>query len=152
MHFDHFIPPSGHVLAHVVRPDRQLAVATIDQADELNDARAPEVDERVERRADRAPGIQDIVDQDDCPVGDVHRDGGGPQGTRRALVNVVTIQGDVQLAKRHFPPFELPYPLLEASGERYATRAETNEDQIINAAVSLHYLVGDPRDGAPKVV
>ena len=43
------------VLADVVGLDRQLAVAAVDEHDQLDRARPAEVDQRVERRADRPP-------------------------------------------------------------------------------------------------
>src|SRR5262245_66310476 len=42
----------GQILADVVRADRQLAVAAIDEARQLDRGRPAEVDDRVERRAD----------------------------------------------------------------------------------------------------
>src|SRR4029079_14233222 len=42
-----------HVLADVVVLDRQLAVSPVDEHDELDGTRTPEVDQRVERGADR---------------------------------------------------------------------------------------------------
>jgi hypothetical protein len=45
----------GQVLADVVGPDRQLAVAAVDEDGELHARRPPEVEERVDRGADRAP-------------------------------------------------------------------------------------------------
>ena len=50
-----------HVLADVVRLDRQLAVSAIDQHDELNRLRPAEVDQRVERGANRPAGIEHVV-------------------------------------------------------------------------------------------
>src|SRR2546429_9302807 len=51
----------GHVLAHVVRPYRQLAVAAVDEHGELNRAWPPKIHERVHRRARRAAMVDDIV-------------------------------------------------------------------------------------------
>src|SRR6476619_6360387 len=50
-----------HVLADVVGLDRQLAVSPVDEHDELNRARAAEVDQRVERGADRSARIEHVV-------------------------------------------------------------------------------------------
>src|SRR5262245_52175536 len=51
----------GKVLADVVRTDRQLAVATIDEARQLDRGGPAEVDDRVERGADGAAGEEHVV-------------------------------------------------------------------------------------------
>src|ERR1700716_3540422 len=54
-----------HVLADVVRPDRQLTVAAIDEHGQLNRPRAPEIHQRVHRGPRGAAVMDHIVDQDD---------------------------------------------------------------------------------------
>ena len=58
----------GQVLAHEVGPDRQLAVAAVDEHGELDRARPPELGERVERGPHRAAGEEDVVDEHDGAV------------------------------------------------------------------------------------
>src|SRR5581483_4778587 len=53
------------VLAHIVGPDRELAMAAVDQDRELDGPRAAEVVKGVERSADRSARVQHVVDQDD---------------------------------------------------------------------------------------
>src|SRR5581483_10463919 len=53
------------VLSHVVGPDRELAMAAVDQDRELDRPRAAEVVQRVESGADRTARVQHVVDQDD---------------------------------------------------------------------------------------
>ena len=68
----HPLAPRGRqVLAHVVGPDGQLAVAAVDQDGELHQRRAPVVEERVDRGPDRAPRVEDVVHQDHGALGDV---------------------------------------------------------------------------------
>ena len=65
LHLDALAARGGQVLADVVGPDRQLAVAAVDEDGEL-DARGPAVvEERLDRGADRAAGVEDVVDEDD---------------------------------------------------------------------------------------
>src|SRR6266852_128418 len=52
------------VLADVVGPDRQLAVAAVDQHGQLYRARASEVHQRIHSGSRRAPVVDDIVDED----------------------------------------------------------------------------------------
>src|SRR5215470_18159673 len=64
-HGDALATGRGQVLADIIRPDRQLAVPTIDQDRELDHARPPEVDQCVERGPDRSARKEHVVDQDD---------------------------------------------------------------------------------------
>src|SRR3954452_9019993 len=48
------------VLADVVGPDRQLAVAAVGQDRELHPLRAPVVEERIDRGADGPPGVENV--------------------------------------------------------------------------------------------
>ena len=62
------------VLADVVRPDRQLAMAAVDEHRQLH-ARGPAVvEQRLDRRAHRAAGEQHVVDDHDRAPGDVEVD------------------------------------------------------------------------------
>ena len=63
VHVDHLVAPGGQVLADVVGPDRQLAVAPVDHHRQLHGPRPAVVVERVERGPDRAAGEQHVVDQ-----------------------------------------------------------------------------------------
>ena len=71
---DELLARGRHVLADVVGPDRQLAMAAIDEDGEADRLRPAEVDEGVHRGPDRPAGVQDVVDEDDrrarrCPNG-----------------------------------------------------------------------------------
>ena len=83
------------VLADVVGPDRQLAVAAVDQHGELDGPRPAEVVERVEGGPDGAAGEQDVVDEhDDLAVDAAGRDVGGSSAragrSRRSSRYIVT--------------------------------------------------------------
>ena len=66
---DDLVASRRQVLADVVGPDRELAVAAIDHDRELHRPRAAERRQRVEGGADRAAGEEHVVDQhDDDPV------------------------------------------------------------------------------------
>ena len=58
-------PARRQVLADVVGPDRQLAMAAVDDDGELHGVRPAVVVERVERGAHRAAGEEHVVDQHD---------------------------------------------------------------------------------------
>src|SRR5919108_5863641 len=52
------------VLADVVGSDGKLAVASVDEHGELDAGRAAVVEERIDRRADRPPRVEDVVAED----------------------------------------------------------------------------------------
>src|SRR6185436_1524174 len=92
---------SRHVLADLVRLDGQLAVSAVDEHDELNGPRAPEVDQRVQRGANRPPGVEHIVNEQNHPVVDVEGNVGAADQRLRAdglAHQVVAIQRDVERA------------------------------------------------------
>src|SRR6266851_2812794 len=55
----------GDVLADVIRTDRQLAVAPVDEHGQLDGPRAPEIHERIHRGSRRPPMVDDVVHRDD---------------------------------------------------------------------------------------
>ena len=92
------------VLADVVRLDRQLAMAAVDEHDQLDGARPAEVDERVERGANRPAGVEHVVDQQDPPVVDRERNLGAAHDRLRPdgmAHQVVAVERDVERAGRH---------------------------------------------------
>src|SRR5699024_2342780 len=94
---DILLARGGDVLAHVVGPDRQFPVPTVDQHGQLDACRSTEVAQRVEGRPDRAAGEQDIVHEDDRRV--VETFGGYPGGVHRPVWpagQVVAVEGDVE--------------------------------------------------------
>jgi hypothetical protein len=72
------------VLADVVGPDRQLAVAAVDEHGQSHRARTAQIGERVEGCADGAPGVEHVVDEDDDLVVDGTPLEGMPTMTRPA--------------------------------------------------------------------
>ena len=61
---------SGYILAHVVGAYRELAVASVDENEELNGTGSPEIDQGIECGSNSAPGKQDVVDEDYVTAGD----------------------------------------------------------------------------------
>src|SRR6266496_2259948 len=61
---DAFAARGRQVLADVVGPDRQLAVAAVDEAGELDAGGPSVIEERLDRGPDRAAGVEDVVDED----------------------------------------------------------------------------------------
>ena len=88
-------------LADVVGLDRELAVAAVDEDREADRARPAEVDDAVERGADGAAGVEDVVAEDDRPSVQVEVDLRLlDQGLRRDRREVVAVERDVERADR----------------------------------------------------
>src|SRR5262245_28551695 len=69
MDADELLARRRDVLADVIGADRQLAVTPIDEHGKADRLRPPEVDQGVHRGADRAAGVQDVIDEHDrAPV------------------------------------------------------------------------------------
>src|SRR6185312_191295 len=63
LHLDALAAGGRKVLADVVGPDGELAVAAIDEAGELHPRRPAVLEEGLDRCADRPPGVEDVVDE-----------------------------------------------------------------------------------------
>ena len=85
------------VLAHEVGADRQLAMAAVDQHGEAHRARPAEVVQGVERRADGAARVEDVVDQHDgLAVDPAGRHAGRARRAGRLIRQVVAVHRDVE--------------------------------------------------------
>ena len=109
----------GDLLADELRLDRQLAASPVDEDREEDPARPAEVEDRVDRGADRPPRVEDVVAEDDRLR--LHREGDvGPLQDRRRGDGrqVVAVERDVEEARRE------PGPLRPSrSRARAAARA-----------------------------
>src|SRR4029077_3635015 len=118
LHLDPLSAGGGQVLADVVRPDRQLAVAPVDEHGELDARRSAVVEESLDGRADRAAGVEDVVDEDDRPSVEreieLRRADEWLSRERRLAAtdgDVVAVEGDVDGAQRGLdagPLFDQP--------------------------------------------
>ena len=102
-HVDPLPARRRQVLADVVGPDRQLAVAAVAEHGELHPLGPAVVEERLDRGAHGAAGEEDVVDEDDGAPGEVEVDVGGVDDRlRRGRLgaDVVAVEGDVDVADR----------------------------------------------------
>ena len=135
-----FLQRRRHVLADVVGLDRQLAMPAIDQHDQLDFLRPAEIDQRIERRANRPARVEHIVDEQNLLVVDGERNLRAAHERLRAdgmPHQVVAIQRDVERAGPHRLVRDLLEHLREALGEHIAARADADERQALGAAVAL---------------
>src|SRR4051794_40966512 len=127
LHLDALVAGGRQVLADVVGADRELAVAAIDEDGEL-DARGPAVvEQRLDGGADRAPGVEDVVDEDAGAALEREVERGRADERLRverrlaaAHLDVVSVEGDVDRAERGALAGELLDQAPEALRERDA--------------------------------
>ena len=110
----------GQVLAHVVGPDGQLAVAAVGQHRQLHPRRAAVVEQRVDGRAHRAAGVEHVVDQHHRGVVEREVDVRGVDDrlvVRAADADVVAVEGDVHVAERDGLAHQLGDQVAQADGQ-----------------------------------
>ncbi len=134
LHLDALVARGGQVLADVVGPDRQLAVAAVGEDGELH-ARGPAVlEQRVDRGADRAARVEDVVDEDhgaslelEVELGVAHDRLRPARRLAAADVDVVAVEGDVELAEVELQVGALGDQAAQPMGERHAARVDPDE-------------------------
>ena len=147
----HTFAVSGReVLADVVGPDRELAVAAIGEHGELHPVGTAELEQTVDRRANRPAGVEDVVDEDhraalelEVELRVAHDGLCVPRRPAGANVDVVAVKGDVQLAEREQLSRALFDEAAQAMRERNAARVDTDECHRAEVLVALDDLVRD---------
>ena len=155
LHLDALVARGRQVLADVVGPDRQLAVAAVGEHGELDARRAAVLEQRVDRGADRAAGVEDVVDEDHGAPLELEvelrvADDGlrAPRRLAAADVDVVAVEGDVELAEVELEVGALRDQPAQTVGERDAARVDPDERDGLEILVPLDDLVRDPRECA----
>src|SRR6185437_9830875 len=129
-------------LAHDVGAYGQLAPAAIHEHREPNARGTAEVGELVERRANGAAGVQDIVHDDHMLGADVPGDiGWTDHGTRPDGLQIVAIERDVERATRDVHVLALLHHGGETIGELHAAALDANEHEAVGAIIELDDLV-----------
>ena len=145
---DHLLAARGEVLAHVVGPDRELAVAPVDHDGELHGLGPAEVVEGVQGGADGTAGEEDVVDQDHHLPGQIDRNVGDGLGEDGAQADVVPVEGHVEAADGEgVDRFDLAQDLGHFGGQRNATGLEADQDDVLDSPVALDDLVRHARQG-----
>ena len=120
----------GQVLADVVGPEWQLAVAAVGEHGELYALGAAVVEQGVDGGAYGAAGVEDVVHQHDRGAldrevdvrGVHHRLGGGV-----AAGQVVAVEADVDVAERHRLADELGHQLAQPGGQHGAATVDPDD-------------------------
>src|SRR5690349_132394 len=153
---DALVAGGWQVLADVVRADGELAVAAVGEHGQLHALGPAVAEERVDRRADRAAGVEDVVDEHDrhplepeVEAGRAHEWLRVPRRLAAADVDVVAMEGDVELPERDLRGRELLDALPEPLGQRNAAGVDADQGDATEVGVPLGDLVRDPRQRLP---
>jgi hypothetical protein len=155
LNLDALVAGGGQVLADVVRADRKLAMTAVGENRQLDPGRAAVVEERVDRGSDRAAGVEDVVDEDARHP--FEREGErrraderlGVRGSLAAAdVDVVAVEGDVELSERDLAAGDVCDAPAQPLCERDATGVDADERDPLELRVALDDLVRDPHDNA----
>ena len=130
-------------------------MAAVGEHRELNPCGPPVFEERVDRSADRAARVEDVVDEDHRAALDVevelrvaHDRLRAARRLASAHVHVVAVEGDVELAELELDPGALLDQSPEAVCERDPARVDADERDRVEILVALDDLVCDPRECA----
>ena len=131
--------------AHEARLNRQLAMAAVDQHQKLHARRPAVIEQRIERGANRAAGVQDVVDQNNVLA--LHRKRDVGRAHHRLDIDgrqVVAVQVDVQDAGRNLTAFECLDLSRQPLRQRNAPAADADERELIEVLGLLEYFVRQP--------
>src|SRR6476469_6210454 len=148
---DALVAGGWQVLADVIRADGELAVAAVGEHGQLHALGPAVAEERVDGRADRAAGVEDVVDEDaghplerEVERGRAHERLWVPRRLAAADVDVVAVEGDVELPERDLRAGEFLDALAQPLCERDSARVDANEGDPAEVGVALDDLVRDP--------
>src|SRR5215216_2637729 len=117
--------------------------AAVDQYSELYATRAAEIDQLIERGANRATGVKHVVDQNDVAVFDVAgKICAIDDWLRSNGREIVAIESDVEYADRRAITFEVRDLLRHAFGEWNAATPDSNEEQVAGAVIFFDHFGG----------
>ena len=137
------------MLAHIGGLDGQLAMAAVDQHGQLHAARPAMVEERVQRGADGAAGVEHIVA--DHHVAALHIEADRSRRNHRANAGrgeIVAVKLDIEHARVHGPLFDAGDQLAQPFRQRNAAALDPHQGQILAAVALFHDLVGQAHQGA----
>src|SRR3954453_725224 len=124
LQYDRLVLLHAQLRADILRADRQLTAAAIDERREPDRARATIVEDFVHRRPDGAAGVEDIVDQNDIGAFHLEADIRGLNArTHPGLLVVIAPECDIDRADRR----KQGQHLVQALGNPHA--AGINSDQ-----------------------
>ena len=134
-------------------------MAPVDETRELYTGRPAVFEERLDRRADRAARVEDVVDEDARQPFERELeprrldDGLRADGNDAAShPDVVAMEGDVDAAERNLNVGEVGDQAAKTVRERDAARVDADERRAVEVGIALDDLVRDARERAAKRV
>src|SRR5215208_236552 len=156
LHLDALVAGRRQVLADVVGTDRKLSVTAIDEARELHARGTTVIEERVDRGANRAAGVEDVVDGDARPSAERELELAVADDRLRVEwrlsptsdVDVVAVEGDVERPEREFDVGSLGDQPPKPMGDRDSACMDPDERGPVELRIPLDDLVRDANEGA----
>ena len=120
-------------------------MSPIDQHGELYGVRPADFHDRVHRGPGRAPGEEDVVDEDDISPRYVERNVGAvDHGVFREEREIITVEGDVEHPRGGAFALDELDVIGEQLGDRDTPSLYADHDHVFGTLVLLDDLVGDP--------
>ena len=126
-------------------------MAAIDEHDELDGTGPPEINQRIERRANRPARVQHVVHQQDVLAVDEEGDLGPAHQRLRPhgrTHQVVAVERDIERAGGHLYAGDVLQVRGDPRRNRHPARANADQSQGLHASVALVNLVGDAQQAA----
>ena len=127
-------------------------MAAVGEDGELDSFGPPVFEERIDRRPNGASRVEHIVDEDhrqafelEVELRVAHERLRPARSLAGAHVDVVAMEGDVELAEVELAARALGDQAAQALGERNAARVDADERDGLDVLVPLDHLVGDAR-------
>ncbi|CDN45049.1 hypothetical protein BN871_GH_00050 [Paenibacillus sp. P22] len=137
-----------HVLAYIIGTDRQLPVSAVHEHGKLDRLRPALIHQGVHRRADRASGVQDVIEQDDTLVVDQKRVAGSVcrrEADRLSLdAPVIPVSRNVELAASNRRAFDFADLFGDPARQVDAAGADADQHAVLDALVLFDDFVGNP--------
>ena len=121
----------------------------VDQDSKLDGLRTAGVKHGFDCRANRTPGIDDIIYQDNGLPGQVTGDfSRAGLGQRTQLCQIIPVEGDINTTQRDVFPLETDDIIPEHGSQRHAAPMDPKQNKVKNPAVLFDDLVCDPGHAA----
>ncbi len=143
--FDNFVVGRLDIFPNIVSLDRQLTMAAVDHDGQLHALGAPEIDKAIQRGADCATGVEDVVDKNEADVVYIKFYGRLPQhGPVGYRGQIIAVKRDIQYPVQHGPlenGFEF---LAQARGKMNSATPDAYDGKLITRTQFLDDLRRNP--------
>jgi len=129
--------PGAHRGPDDVSLDRQLPAAAVNQDAEQDPPRPAEVGALIQRGAHRAAGVEHVVHDHDRAAVEVGQARLAHDGSRPDGLQIVAVEGDVELSAGNTGAFGLVDEALEAVGQLDAAPLDADQHQVVGSAPAL---------------